>query len=215
MDDKLKNFLRKRLNEKLPGLNAQKIMAPVSDNEDFRPFVPRDDAKRSAVLLLLCRVDDELKVLLTLRSDKLNSHRGQISFPGGRKENGERPVETALRETFEEVGIAPDKIEILGRLSDLYIPPSNSIVSPVVGYIGNTGELKINPSEVEEAFYIDIDFLANPGNRKTETWDFDGIKADIPLWDAGKKVPIWGATAMMLSEFFTIYKEFEEVGILK
>jgi 8-oxo-dGTP pyrophosphatase MutT (NUDIX family) len=204
-------FLRERLNGELPGIDAHIKMAPMIGDEPFRPFKPSGVARKSAVIAILTdNPDNGLDILLTLRSSDLKSHRGQISFPGGMAEAGETAIESALREAWEEIGISPTDILITGTLSDLYVPPANALVSPVVGYIPSVGELTINPSEVEEVFYIGLNELAGENHRRSEPWDFGQMTAEVPFWQVHHKTPLWGATAMILMELLELYNEFKE-----
>ncbi|MER3328419.1 MAG: CoA pyrophosphatase, partial [Candidatus Kapaibacterium sp.] len=148
INDQIKffDFLNNRLKSDLPGAKAQIKMAPFGDLERLNNNIPRADAKRSAVLLL---INEQMELLFTLRSSKLRKHSGQISFPGGRADEGETYEQTALRETEEEVGISSSNIELVGRMSGLYVPPSNNVIQPVIGRIPSKIELLLNPDEVE------------------------------------------------------------------
>jgi 8-oxo-dGTP pyrophosphatase MutT (NUDIX family) len=101
-----------------------------------------------------------LHIVFTLRSRNLLSHSGQISFPGGLCEVDETPVQTALRETEEEIGISNNTIEIIGQLTPLFVLPSNSYIFPVVGYSNQFLDIKINHNEVEEAFSKPLSFFS-------------------------------------------------------
>jgi 8-oxo-dGTP pyrophosphatase MutT (NUDIX family) len=191
----------------LPGRQSHVKMAPIANNELFRPFDPPDLYKESGVLLPLFFDDDkELKIILTLRSNELKHHSGQISFPGGRREKEESLQETALRETWEEVGIESKDIEILGELSVLYVPPSNTIIHPFVGYIKELGDIRMNPDEVDEIILISVKDLIDHNNYRKEIWNFSGMDVEVPYWDIKHEVPLWGATAMILQEFVDIYE---------
>ena len=207
-DIKLLNFLeylKKRLSEMLPNHQAHLMMAPDFNGQPFRSFDPKNNSKKSSVLIPLCKTQDKiLNILFTLRSTDLNSHSGQISFPGGRCEPGETKVQAALRETYEEIGISENHIEIIGELSELFVPPSNTIIYPYIGYIDKNNELILNKYEVEEAFFIPLDFFMNKNNVVIEEWDFQGRKVNVPFWNVGKKVPLWGASAMILMELVQI-----------
>lgn len=181
-------------------LAAYKKMAPLG-----RP-VQRDTAvsgnpRVGSVLALLYNWQNEPHLVLTRRRDDLSTHPGQISFPGGRKEDGEPLQETALRETQEEIGIVPDDVAVLGQLHSLYIPPSDFEVHPFVGwYVPEKRPcFQPQPTEVAEILEIPLRHFFNPDIRKEETWLVRGIPRQIPYFDVnGYKV--WGATAMMISE---------------
>lgn len=201
-------FIKERLRTHLPGREAQIKMAPSINGQFIRGFDAPKNAKESSVLLLLLpnQDDSDLSILFTLRSTKLNSHSGQISFPGGRKEKNETLYETALRETREEIGIETSGIQVLGKLSTLYVPPSNAIIHPFVGYMDFLPQTKPNQSEVVEIFTVSLNyFLEN--DYEMQVWDYNGYKMDVPLWKVHKTTPLWGATAMILMEFLTLLKE--------
>ncbi len=192
-------------------------MAPAAGGEHYRDFIPKESSKQSAVLILVDSggAEAKLRILLTLRSAGLKNHSGQISFPGGMSDGGESVTETALREAAEEVGLDPGLARIVGLLSDLYVAPSDSVVTPVVAFLKAPFDIEPNPDEVEEAFFIDFDLLLSNGSLKIETWDFKGKKVDVPFWDIGRKTPLWGATAMIMQELIDLYWEFESTKQLQ
>lgn len=202
-------YLKDRLKQSLPGMDAQLKMAPEPAAEGpRRQMKAPGHARKSSVLLLIYPNEKcELELLLTLRSSGID-HGGQISFPGGRSEATESPVDTALREAKEEVGIDPEKVTIIGLLTNLYVKPSNNQVTPVVGYMTETPELSLDPKEVEEAFSVELDSLLEKKNLMVEDWNLREYTFKVPYWDV-HRVPLWGATAMMLSEFLEIYREYK------
>lgn len=202
------SFLKNRLKEPLPGFSAQMKMAPrpASEKGSARQAEPPAEARPSSVLILLFPdKTGHLKLLLTQRTHHID-HGGELSLPGGRAELGETTAETALRETWEEVGIRSDEIEIAGRLSDLYVSHSLNNVSPVVGFLNRKPEVTINPEEVEEAFFISLNALLDKEKLVVEEWDLHGTPFKVPYWSV-HKVPLWGATAMILSELVDLYRE--------
>lgn len=206
------DYLKQRLERSLPGLDAQLVMAPepVDENGPPRTLEPPDHARQSSVLILIYPNDESgLELLLTLRSSGID-HGGQISFPGGRSEKGESAVDTALREAREEVGIAPEKVEVIGRLTNLYVNHSNNQVVPVVGYLPEAPDLTLDPYEVEEAFSVELESLVGKKNLTVEDWELKNYKFKVPYWDI-HRVPLWGATAMMLNEFLELYREFKRI----
>ncbi|MFC2130144.1 NUDIX hydrolase [Bacteroidota bacterium] len=203
------DFIKHRLNKPLPGIEAQKIMAPFAGKEYFRTFEPSETAHKSAVLVLLSLQNNTLQLVFTLRSNNI-SHSGQISFPGGKYEDFETAEMTALRETREEIGISTDNIILLGRLTGLFVPPSDTIIIPVVGYTENIYGIDSNNDEVEEVFFVPFDKFIGEKNKKNEVWDFKGIDVEVPFWDIHPTTPLWGATAMILIELITLYDEFTE-----
>lgn len=207
--DKLQffNLLENRLKNDLPGAKAHIKMAPFGDLERLNNNIPRPDAKKSAVLLL---INEDLDLLFTLRSSKLRKHSGQISFPGGRADEGESYEETALRETEEEVGISSSNIVLLGQMSGLYVPPSNNIIQPVIGRIPNGIDLTLNPDEVEEAFYVPLNSFLTDEKLKVNQTEYKGKPFSYPYWDVHHSIPLWGATAIIMSEFIYLVNEIRK-----
>lgn len=203
------DFLRQRLQHPLPGQDAQIKMAPipVADAPERQLVAPSDASNSSVLIPLLSNAEQEMEMILTLRSKKID-HGGEISFPGGRTEEGETATEAALRETHEEIGIHPESVTVLGTLSKLYVSASNNYVTPVVGFIDHLPELHINPAEVAETFTVELDSLANKKNLTVEQWNRKEYTYHVPFWDV-HRVPLWGATAMILSEFLELYREFK------
>ncbi|MCP5098442.1 MAG: CoA pyrophosphatase, partial [Chloroflexi bacterium] len=167
-----------------------------------RPSSRNGTPRVGGVLLLLYCVENELHFVLTRRRDDLNSHGGQISFPGGRQEPGEPLQTTALRETDEEIGVSPTAVSILGHLTDIYIPPSDFEVHPFVGWYHENGKPTFNPAttEVAEIIEVPLAHLFDPNTRREEPWDFRGHQITIPFFEI-EEHKVWGATAIMLSEF--------------
>jgi 8-oxo-dGTP pyrophosphatase MutT (NUDIX family) len=208
------DFLSHRLADELPGLWAQVRMAPLPlDNR--QPSLPqiRRDARRNSVLALMVPRLDTLNLVLTLRSQCLGSHSGQISFPGGTREPNETPLETALRETEEEIGVLRSAIQVVGSLTPLYIPPSNNYVRPFVGFAQQEPSYMPNPAEVEEIFEVNIDCLIDPQVCKDVVQELRGVPHRVPFWDIHPSTPLWGATAMMLSELSVLYAEYRGVDL--
>lgn len=167
-------------------------------DHDLNPgFEPAGTLRPAAVLVPLVERDDGLTVLLTRRTDHLHHHAGQISFPGGRVDpDDEGPVHTALRETEEEVGLAGDAVDIVGRLDD-YVVRTGFLVTPVVGFVAPPFEVQPDMFEVAEVFEVPLGFIMDPGNHRREYREINGVRRHfyaIPYND----YYIWGATAGML-----------------
>jgi 8-oxo-dGTP pyrophosphatase MutT (NUDIX family) len=188
----------------LVGSEAHTVLAPKISGNVFRRMIPTDDAKKSATLIPIFEKEGELFVLLTLRSMKLKSHSGQISFPGGRIEKGETALNAALRETEEEIGIKSNSIEVIRALSPLYVEPSNSLIFPFIGIIDYPQDFIISENEVSRILLCPLEFVKNKNNIKEDEWNIKGIKATVPYWNIGAETPLWGATAMILSELLTM-----------
>ena len=161
--------------------------------------------KPAGVLIPVMSRDEGLSVLLTRRSAELKHHAGQVSFPGGRMEQTDGDIAvTALRETHEEVGIPPTHVSVLGYLGP--IPTiTGYAVTPTVGLVDGRVELTIDPTEVETAFEVPMDYLLEPGNYRTAEREFQGQRFPVvEVHYAGER--IWGATAFMLNRFIKIIK---------
>ena len=200
--------LQERLEKPLPGLEAQLLMATKKRLKfPFMTAVP-SRAKPSGVLILLYPFKEDIFFILMRRPDYTGVHSGQISLPVGKAEKNDRDIiETALREAHEEVGILPSEVSIIGLLTPLYIPPSNYIVTPVVAWADHRPEFSGDPREVDEILEISFtDFVDDRNVLKKRIKLFMGISANFPCFFIGGNI-IWGATAMMLSEFRVILKE--------
>jgi 8-oxo-dGTP pyrophosphatase MutT (NUDIX family) len=169
--------------------------------DDLTRFVPPDDVitRRGAVLLLFGQQRD---LLLTERAHDMRSHPGQVSFPGGSIDPGETPVEAALRETLEEIGVDPAGIDVFGELPELWLPPSNFAVTPILGWWRDPGEMRVaSPDEVHEIHRVAIADLVAPENRilvrHPGGWTGPGF-----LIGADKDVIVWGFTGGILTRFF-------------
>ncbi len=171
-----------------------------------RQFSPPSDARQSAVAVVLRQEQGHFAVLLTLRSTVLRYHRGQLSFPGGRIEHGETPTDAALRELREEVGLPSRCVEVLGVLSPLYTPPSNSLITPVVMWCSAAVALSLDSYEVEEAFWVQLEELL--GSAVEEEWELPYGRMIVPHWRVHPRVPLWGATAMILAELIELYAQW-------
>jgi len=196
--------IAKLLKKPLPGRHAQLKMAPVLRTEKTSDR----DTREAGVLILLYPRDGELYTVLIQRPVYQGVHSGQISFPGGKQEPGDCDlVHTALRETHEEVGIPPTQIEVLGKLTPLYIPVSNHMVQPVIGTLPDPPRMTPDEIEVDRIYEIRLHGLMEPGCLiQNETILVNNRKIQAPFFRYDG-LRIWGATAMILSEFLEIYRE--------
>jgi 8-oxo-dGTP pyrophosphatase MutT (NUDIX family) len=198
--------IEKSLQNELPGRAAQFKMTNISRTLD--DIVP-SDAKLAGVKLLLFPKQDKLHLSFIQRTAKNpnDPHSGQISFPGGKLEpNDESLLACALRETEEEVGVLPSKIKVLGALTQLYIPVSNFDVYPFVGFLEEEPLFKLQESEVKSVITLPIDHFLNPENLdSTDITVRNFTMKNVPYFKAENN-KIWGATAMILNEFLTIWK---------
>ena len=156
--------------------------------------------REAAVLLLFYPHEHDLLFPLTVRSRSLPQHSGEVSLPGGAVDpEDDGPVATALRETHEELGIAPEGIEIWGSLSMVYIPASNFRLTPIIGFLPTAPRIVPNPHEIAEVFSASLHHLLDPDTVVVEEWLRYGIRMHVPFFALqGHKV--WGATAILLSE---------------
>jgi 8-oxo-dGTP pyrophosphatase MutT (NUDIX family) len=186
----------------LPGLDAQRRMSP-RPRQGWRPGNIPADVRNAAALLLVYRRESVVHLLLTLRHRDLKAHGGQISLPGGAIDEGESVEEAARREAWEEVGLAPESVNLIGRLTPLHIPASGFLMHPVLAWARPNPELSPADAEVERLLETPFEELAASRNLALETWTLRGHDVDVPFFDLdGHKV--WGATAMVLAEFLTL-----------
>lgn len=205
-------YLKERSKSELPGQLAHMKMAPMPLDSNYRyPNHNLENAHPSSVLALLYPDEEQnLNIILTLRTKTIR-HAGQISFPGGRSESGEKLIETALRETQEEVGISPEQIHIACSLSSFTLHKSENVITPFVGFLLERPQLDPNPYEVQEAFDCDLNVLMGDHCLKRKKWSLLDRDFEVPYWDI-HDVPLWGATAMMLSELLVLYEEFKSTN---
>ena len=188
----------------LPGIAAHSLMAPKLEGHFFRNMTAPANARKSAVLIPLIENSTEPKVLFTIRSKQLKHHSGQISFPGGRIEKGETPLQAALRETDEEIGVTVPASNIIAELSPLYVEPSNNLIFPFLAVLPEPISIKMSEDEVEEVLSIPLNYFIDPKNRNKQKRIISNTLVEMPFWDIGADVPLWGATAMILSELIEI-----------
>jgi len=168
------------------------------------------DAMESAVLILLYAEANDIKLILTLKQADLGVHSGQISLPGGKKDASDASyADTALRETFEEIGVELHRMEILGKLSPLFVPPSNFIIHPYVGFTHRRPQYVLSDNEVARLFEVNLDGFFAPENKTFFTKEFlDGKHYEVPAYKLDDYF-VWGATAMILSEFEAVCGEVD------
>ena len=202
---KLAQKLQIRLINNLPGKDEQWRMRVTSD-KSYNFDNTEEDAIQSAVLILLYEENGVICFTLTKRTQTVEHHRGQISLPGGAREADEKLSSTAIRETQEEIGIYADDVDIIGALSPLFVPVTGFIINPFVGIINANFEPQPAPEEVETVISVHVNELLNDDNELQEKRNLRGYDMNIPYFLlSGHKV--WGATAMILSEFKTVLKE--------
>jgi 8-oxo-dGTP pyrophosphatase MutT (NUDIX family) len=198
--------LKQRLSNPLPGSTAHLKMASRIRLEEMNLKHDSNNATISAVLVLLYLHGNSIHTSFILRPKYDGVHSGQVAFPGGRKEKEDKSVvETAVREAQEEVNIDPSKITVLGTLTDLYIPPSNYLVTPVVAFTESRPDFIPQVSEVAEIIEANISFLFDELLKKQKTIIVREHRIEAPYYEVNGHV-IWGATAMILSELEDVIK---------
>ena len=201
----MRDHIASKLRSKGKVVSRNEVRAATGDH-DLDPFMqdwvePGERLKPAAVLVPLVEHDNELTVLLTKRTDHLHHHAGQISFPGGRVEDDDLDVvDTALRETEEEIGLDRRYIEITGYLDD-YETGTGFHITPVVGFVRQGFQLEVDEFEVAEVFEVPLDFLFDPANHQRHSRDYNGRKRQYYAMPYGKFY-IWGATAGMLMNLY-------------
>jgi 8-oxo-dGTP pyrophosphatase MutT (NUDIX family) len=188
-----------RAKERLHGLTDQATVRSLSSDFDLNPSMVRSHAQawRSAAVLIPVIARDELTVLLTQRTDTLASHAGQIAFPGGRIDAADgSALAAALREAHEEIGLDPALVDPLGFL-DTYQTGTGFSIEPVVALVAPPFTLKLQESEVAEAFEVPLAFLMNPDNHQTPSKFWQGAERRFYAMPYENRY-IWGATAGIL-----------------
>lgn len=177
-------------------------MAPMQERRNPSLIDPLGkDCRDAAVLMLLYGDEDgSARFVLTQRPETMRDHSGQISFPGGRIEDGETALEAALRETEEEVGVVVPYDAVVGSLSGLYIPPTRFCVAPFVAIVDERPAYTLNRIEVAQLVEPLVGDLLDPSAVQSTVRHIRGVDFEVPYFDLDGHV-VWGATAMMLAEF--------------
>lgn len=188
----------------LPGKKSHLKMIPPGRKLSIGSL-EEHQIRNSSVLLLLFRHQGKLYTCLTKRATGMKNHPGQVSFPGGRVEEGEKPEVTALREAQEEVGINPADVLLLGHLSDLYVQVSRFKIFPFVGWMDYKPDFKINEAEAEKIILFPIqEFFEERKLKYLPVQTSTGIM-NVPCFMFEDEI-IWGATAMIIAEFLDVLR---------
>lgn len=200
--------LRIRFQQPLPGEKAQLAMAPEARRRITTADYKATNARKSAVLIIMFPENNKVHTLLIQRPVYEGVHSGQVAFPGGKFEESDESLEyTALREANEEVGIVPQQVTIIGKLTDLYIPPSNFLVSPYIGYVSEKPDFIADAREVDRIIAIELSALNAPEIIKEKVITHSGgYTIKTPCYEL-QGLTIWGATAMMISELNVVVGE--------
>lgn len=202
--DTLATHLAGRLRQPLPGPDAQRRFAPLPLIAGWSPEQTPETARRAAVLVLLYAGPAGPAIPLTVRPTTLSTHAGQISLPGGALDAGESVEAAALREAEEEIGIEPASVHVLGPLSTLWIPISNFVLTPVVGVARQPPAFRLHEREVDALIEMPVDRLLDRASIRWSHRQRGDTQIDYPCFDIGGQA-VWGATAMVLSEFACLF----------
>jgi 8-oxo-dGTP pyrophosphatase MutT (NUDIX family) len=169
------------------------------------PSPPREGFTRGSVLVPLCEQEGELRVLLTRRQRNLKRHPGQVSFPGGRNDDGEDSLAAALREAREEIGLEPERAQVLGRLDETLVLASPFRLTPWVAGVPYPYPYVARPEEVEEILLVPLPALARPGaHRIAFFWSY-GTSHRVHHYDVGA-IHVFGATARILTQLLEVWR---------
>jgi len=199
--------IQSQLEEGPPGPEAQYELVPPGRERTDLEKIKSQNPKRASVLALFSPKESRAELTFILRNSYPGVHSAQIGFPGGKVESSDKNLwHTALRETQEELGISPDLISGLGPLTEVYIPPSNFLVQPYIGFLENTPMYIPDPREVKEVFSLSLsDLLLDKHCAQTQV-NVGSYSVEVPAFTINDRV-IWGATAMMVSEIKAIFRK--------
>ena len=205
----LETELRSRLLEPLPGPEAQRRFAPHPALKPWDPAAQPPAARHAAALLLLYPGSGGPSVVLTKRHAGLPHHGGQVSLPGGALHGDETPVDAALREAHEEIGLNPDEARVVGALSTVWVIVSEFIVHPIIAIADARPAFSPSPREVESLIETPLVMLRDPARLRSErrvrlpSGSAVEVDVSVPYFDV-QGHQIWGATAMILGEFLVL-----------
>ena len=181
-------------------LDADHFRLTLATRERTELALP--DFKPSAVLVPILCVNGDDHLLFTRRSLTVEHHKGQISFPGGRLDNGETLGECALRETHEEIGIPPDRVQILGALDDIWTP-TKYVVTPFVGLAPYPWDFRLSADEIDDLLIVPVRDLLDPAIFEETQIHYEGRTAAVPYYHWGDQI-IWGATGRIVRQFLAL-----------
>jgi len=205
-DLKILDQIKKNFTKPLPGFAAQSKMVPSHRGELLKINGIDQNFRNSAVLITLFESNDKLSTILIKRGTYDGIHSGQVGLPGGKIEDSDESlIQTALRETEEEIGIKSSDVEVLGSITPLFIPASNMQVLPVIGYLKSKPVLVIDKKEVDYTIEVPICHLKNPLNHSVKIINTTRFEITAPYFLVGDE-HVWGATAMILSEFIELFE---------
>jgi 8-oxo-dGTP pyrophosphatase MutT (NUDIX family) len=184
--------------------NIDRVLERVQNfSSTYSPLPPRPDVQVSAVLVGLVDGPRGPAVILTRRSALLRRHGGEISFPGGRLDADETPRDAALREAYEEIGLAPSDVEVVGELSPVTTNISSTHIVPIVGRVRNTPPLGVRNAEVDRVFTVALTELVGDDTYSEELWGAPPQQWQIHFFHLDDET-VWGATARMLHQLIAV-----------
>jgi len=200
-----KTLLKETLKRELPGERAHRLMLPKG--RELYPAADNSRILQSSVLMLLFPDHDKINTCLIRRPATMRNHGGQIAFPGGRKEPLDKDlIETALRESFEEIGTDSRQIEVIGALTPLYVQISNFTINPFIGWTEIMPRFRIDRCEVDEIFIVPLEsFLHHTACQSRVVTTINGT-FEVPGFYIDHLF-VWGATAMIISEFNEVFEK--------
>jgi len=204
-------ILRNRCRMTLPGADAQNKMVPAVRIKQMEERIKSGiTPKDSSILIPLYKHHQKVTTVLIHRTHSNGVHSRQIAFPGGKMDVRDKDhYETAVREAKEELGIYPDNVEYIGKLTDLYVPPSNFIIHPFIGFLREKQDFFRDEKEVESFFETPLVNFCDPGKKKVHPFKMvDDTIIETPCYDIDGHF-VWGATAMIISEFAEILHEIK------
>jgi 8-oxo-dGTP pyrophosphatase MutT (NUDIX family) len=197
-----KEFIIEKLGNELPGIAAHQKMMNYSRIDAKKARESKIEFREGSVLILLFPIKKILHTLLMLRPEYEGVHSAQVSFPGGKKDHEDKDLlETALREAKEEVGITINRSDVLGKLTEIYIPPSKFLVTPFIAMIDYLPDFVADPREVQELIQTPLASIFDDNIMGEKEIFIPILQSNMktPYFDISGKI-VWGATAMMIME---------------
>lgn len=203
----LERALSLRLASPLPGDQAHSVMRARALGRDFPAFTHKLPPRPGAVLILLYQDGDQIRFPMIRRAEYAGAHSGQVSLPGGKAETGEDAVQTALRETDEEIGVDRSLPRVLGALSEFFVVPSNFLIRPIVAVVDHVPVFRPDSYEVAAVLSADLDSLLHESAiLEAEIVAGGSYRMNAPHFMLDGAM-VWGATAMILNEFRMVVRE--------